>query len=61
MQHPKQALDTTALITPPIKGIMSSTLLKKDVAGIQTKNNPYTENTRLTQTVPGSSHIKTPL
>ena len=35
--------------------------LRKDMAGIYTKNSPYTKNIGLTQSTQGCSHIKTPL
>ena len=43
--HPAQALDTTMPITPPIQGGNGQHTLKKDVAGIHTKNSPCTKDT----------------
>lgn len=42
-------------------GDNSQHTLRKDVAGIHTKNSPRTKNIRLTQATQGLSHIKTAL
>ena len=58
IQRPVQVLVTTTAITPPCQGDNGQHTLRKDVAGIHTKNSPHTKNMRLTEATQRHSHIK---
>ena len=45
----------------PYQGDISQHTMRKDVAGIHTKNSPCTKNIKLMEATQGCSHMKTPL